>query len=104
MAVQLLSISALYIALQLPVMIIYAAYSGGLPRTVAADYYSDGVFLSYWTMLLTPFASAVSLPDLKTKCRNVFLFWRRRNAVQPVMIEMARRNVDRTVAIVPVVQ
>jgi hypothetical protein len=96
MAVQLLPISALYIVLQLPVMILYAAYSGGLSRTIAADYYADGLFFSDWIILLTPFASAISLPDLKTKCRNAFLFWRRRRVVGPEILMLTRSRVRRT--------
>jgi hypothetical protein len=103
MAAQLLPISALYILLQLPPMILYAGYEGGLPSTVASSYYNDALFFNYWVVLLTPFVSVVSVPDLKTKCRNL-LFWRRRNAIQPAMIEMARRNAGQTVAVVPVVQ
>jgi len=103
MAAQLLPISVVYISLLLPVAIMYAAYSGGLPRTVATNYYSCIVFLSYWIILFTPFATVISLPELKKKCQNL-LFWRRRHAVQPEMMEMTRRNAGQTVAVVPVVQ
>jgi hypothetical protein len=93
MTAQLLPISVLYIAMQLPVMILYAGYSGGLSYRVGINYYSDGFYFTYWVVLLTPFATVISLPDLKTKCRNL-LFWRRNRAVQPVAIEMARRNIN----------
>ncbi len=82
--VQLLPISALYILLQLPSMILYAAYSAGLSRNVAGDYYSDSLYFCFWVILFTPFVSAVSLPELKTKCRNLILFWRR---IQKVLID-----------------
>ena len=82
LAFQLLPISFLYMVLQLPPMILYAAYSAGLSRTVASSYYSDANFFSYWTVLLTPFASVMSLPDLKGKCSR-FLFWRKKCVVQP---------------------
>jgi hypothetical protein len=102
MAGQLLPISLLYIMLQLPPMILYAAYSGGLQLTVAAfNYFFESLFFMYWIILLTPFACVVSLPDLKIKCRNL-LFWRRRNVVQPVSNETAHRNFGQTVAVVPV--
>jgi len=103
MACQLLPISALYILLQLPPMTMYGVYSAGLPRTVAASYYSDSIFFNYWVILFTPFASLVSLPDLGTKCRNLFCFWRKRRAVQPAT-EMTRRNINQTVTALPVVQ
>jgi hypothetical protein len=104
MAAQLLPISAIYMCLQLPPMLLNAAYSAGLPRTVASEYYSNTVFFMYWVILFTPFISIMSLPDLKVKYRNLFLFCRRRRAVQPEMMEMTRRNAGQTVAVVPVVQ
>jgi hypothetical protein len=103
MAGQLLSISALYFCLQLPPMIMYAAYSFGLPRTVASDYFNSGTFFMYWVVLFTPFASVLALPELGAKLKDL-LFWRRRRAVQPEMMEMTRRNVGRAVAMVPGVQ
>ncbi len=101
MTAQLLPISALYLLMQLPPMSLYAAYSAGLPWRIASDYYSDALFFNYWVILFTPFASIASLPDPKTKFKNLFLFWRRRNAVQPVATKITRRNVDQTVAVVP---
>jgi hypothetical protein len=103
MAAQLLPISALYICLLLPPAIMYAAYSAGLPKTVATNYYSCTSFLSYWVILFTPFATVISLPELKKKCQNL-LFWRRRHVVQPEMMEMTRRNAGQTVAVVPIVK
>lgn len=104
MAGQLLPISALYILLQLPPMTMYAAYSGGLARTVAADYYTDSLFFNYWVVLFTPFVSIFSLPDLGTKCRNLFLFWRRKRTIHPVGVTAAHRKGDPTVAVVAAVQ
>ncbi|CAF1222649.1 unnamed protein product [Adineta steineri] len=96
MALQLLPISCLYIFLQLPPMSLYAAYSAGLPRTIGVDYFNDSLFFSFYIMLLTPFACAMSLPELRTKCRNVMLFWRRRHPVGPLrMATMIRIKVDR---------
>jgi hypothetical protein len=97
MTAQLLPISILYMAMQLPPMILYAAYTGGVSFQVGSVYYSDALYFTYWLVLLTPFATVLSLPDLKTKCRNL-LFWRRNRAVQPVAIEMARRNVNQPAA------
>ncbi|CAF1519290.1 unnamed protein product [Adineta ricciae] len=91
MAYQLLPISFLYTVLVLPPMMIYAAYSGGLPRTVAPDYYSDAIFFVHWVIFFTPFACVMSLPELSTKCRNAILFWHRRHTVGPIQLLTASR-------------
>lgn len=93
LAIQLLPIATLYIALQLPTMILYAAYSIGLSRTVAADYYSDSLFFMYWIILFTPFVSTFSLPDLKMKCRDVWLFWRKK---RPIDLEILALTQSKT--------
>jgi hypothetical protein len=96
---QLLPISILYITIQFPPIVLYAAYAGGLPKIQPVyGYYSDGLYFTYWVVLLTPFASIASLPDLKTKLRNL-LFWRPNRRVQPVSTVMGRRNVNQSTAI-----
>ncbi|UJR22124.1 hypothetical protein I4U23_025188 [Adineta vaga] len=96
MALQLLPISTLYLLIQFPPIILYAAYAAGVPYSFGSGYYADGLFFTYWIVLFNPFACALSLPDLKTKVRNVIFFWRRQNAVQPAMA-LTRRNADQTV-------
>ncbi|CAF1266595.1 unnamed protein product [Adineta ricciae] len=96
MAGQLLPISILYTCLQLPPMILYAAYTGGLSYQFGYAYYGDGLFFTYWVVLFTPFASAISLPDLKGRVRKIIFFWRPRNAVQQAMT-ISRRAGDQTV-------
>jgi hypothetical protein len=96
MALQLLSISLVYMVLEAPPMILNAAYLSGLSWDAAADYYSDMLDLSLWVILFTPFASATSLPDLKAKCRNLILFWRKRRAVRPETITMNSRKPGQT--------
>jgi hypothetical protein len=101
LTLQLLPISLLYMAIQLPPMIMYAAYTGGLNRNVGADYYFDAFAFTYWTILFTPFACLVSVPDLKTKCRKVIFFWRRNRAVRPHPHPLARPNVIQMRAAMP---
>ena len=101
MALQLLSISLVYIVLEAPPMVLNAAYLSGLSSDVAADYYSDMLDLSLWVILFTPFASATALPGLKAKCQDVLVCWRRRRAVQPVTITMNRRKSGHTVTTAP---
>ena len=43
----------------------------------------------------------MSLPDLRTKCRNVVIFWRRRRVVGPTILMRARSGVGQTGAVVP---
>jgi hypothetical protein len=71
----------------------YVAYSAGFSKSIAYDYYVDMLFFAYYTTLFTPFVTVVSLPDMRTKCRNVILFWQRKHPIQPEMIPMACRNV-----------
>ena len=105
MAVQLLPVSALNLALQFPSMILYTAYSAGLPRTIGTDYYAESVFFRFWIILFTPFVCAVSLPELRAKCLNTILFWQRRRAVAPhLMTTTGTRGGQPTVAIMPTIQ
>jgi len=96
LAAQLLPISALYIVLQVPPTILYAAYSGGLPKSVASSYYSDTLYFTYWIVLFMPFATALSLPELGRKCRNVVFFWQRKHVVGPEILPMAQLKVHQT--------
>jgi len=85
------SLSALCILLQFTPMTIYAAYASGPPYfVVATSYYADALFFNYWIVLLTPFASVMSLPEVRTKFRKLFLFWQRKRAVNPETLAMAR--------------
>ncbi len=96
MAVQFLPISALYLLISFPPMILYTAYSAGLPSYVAADYFLDGSFFFYWVVIFTPFVSVLSLPELKVKCKNIFLFWQRNRVVRPEILPMNRLQAGQT--------
>jgi hypothetical protein len=74
MAVRLLPISVLYILLQLAPMSLNAAYSAGLSRSMAVDYYSDALFSNYWIILFTPLTNAVSVPDLGKNAKTCSFF------------------------------
>jgi hypothetical protein len=95
LTMQLLPISILYITLQLPPMILYAAYSAGLDWNVAFDYFVDSSNFTYWVVLFTPFACIVSLPGLRKRCKNL-IFWRRGHAVNPQAFLMTRTRGDQT--------
>ena len=103
MASQLLPISALYIIFQFPPMFLYAAYSAGLSRNTAREYYGDALVLSYWVILFTPFVSVLSMSELRTKLRKIVLFWRVRRDINPAMFSTTGRNVGRGTSVAVVV-
>ena len=90
LSLQLLPISGLYMVIQLPPMVLYAAYTGGLNRTILSDWYGDGLFFTYWLIMITPFVTVLSLPDKKTKCRKLFWFCQRNNVVVPTFLARSR--------------
>ena len=84
-------------------MVLYAAYTCGLSTNVLADYYSLMLFLSYIGIFLIPFAGATSLSDLKTKCKNLVLFWRPpQRAVAPEIIMINRVATRQKAAVAPI--
>ncbi|CAF1317532.1 unnamed protein product [Adineta steineri] len=91
MAIQLLSISFLYIFLCCPSIFIYTAYMAGLPQNIATGFYSDMSYFSYYARTLTPFICALSMPELRTKFKTCFPCCRRRRAaVAPQALLMTR--------------
>ncbi len=100
---QLMPISAIYLVLNFPAMILYTAYTAGLPTNVLADLYSLLIFSAYIGILLIPFAAAASLSELKTKCKNLLLFWRRpQQAVAPEIMMVTRVVPRRKAKVAPI--
>ena len=95
LTLQLLPISIVYMALKCPPMIMFAVYTAGVDLGVGGKYFVDSIFFSYWSILFTPFASVISLPNLRAKCTKFICFWRRREAVVPQRFPMARLNIPR---------
>ena len=95
LTMQLLPISILYITLQLPPMILYAAYSAGLSWNTAFDYFVDSSNFTYWVVLFTPFACVVSLPGLRKRCKNLILC-RRGHAIDPQAFSLTRSRGGQT--------
>lgn len=96
MAAQLLPISALYIVLQFPPMVLYIAYTAGVPWSVGEEYYNNALFFTYHIIIFTPFVTIISLPDWQTKCKRCFLFWRERAQLAPVSLPMTLRQSKQT--------
>ena len=61
MIIQLLSISALYLLLNFPIMILSVAHLCGLPADVGVEAQLVTFFLTYWVMMLLPFVVLNSL-------------------------------------------
>jgi hypothetical protein len=97
MAVQLLWISVMYFVLLLPTLVFNSAYTFGL-----SDVFYTSTFFNYYTVLLAPFVYAVSLPELRAKCRQL-VFCRGRQAVGPVTMTMTRMMRPQTFAIAKMV-
>lgn len=93
MAAQLLPLSVLYLFMSFPPALLYAAYALGLPTSVGEDYFTSALFFYNWIVLLTPFATVFSLPDLPGKCRRIFLFWRKRSLTRPEPFTVTRMKV-----------
>ena len=91
-AVQLLSISAIYFIFLLPPMVYNTAYTVGLPWDGGSDYYWATMYLGYYTVLLTPFVCIMSLPELRSKYKKLF-FFRQRRAIGPVSTTLNGRHV-----------
>lgn len=64
MAIQMFSISSLFFIFYLTPMTLYIAYSFGLPRRVAADYYETSLYLNYFIIVFLPFTSIISMSEL----------------------------------------
>ena len=93
MAVQLLSISAIYFVFLLPPTILSTAYTAGLPWD-DSEYYYTALYFGYYTVLLTPFVCVMPLPELRSKFKRLF-FCRRERAVGPASTVSNERNGDR---------
>ncbi|CAF1150071.1 unnamed protein product [Adineta steineri] len=91
MAIQLLSISFLYMFLYCPPIFQYTAYVAGLKQIVATSYYSDSNYFGYYVIHLTPLICALSMPELQTKFKICFPCCRRcRVAIGPQALMMTR--------------
>ena len=86
MAVQLLSISFVYLLLLLPYAIVYIVRVCGLSSPLITDFSKYTVFISYFILLLFPFVCAFSLPELQTKVRNLFHLRPHIRRIRPVTL------------------
>jgi len=78
MIIQLLSISALYLLLNFPIMIMSVARLCGLPADIGVEAQQITFFLTYWVMFLLPFVALCSLPGLRKKIYMISFLKRQR--------------------------
>ncbi|CAF3043576.1 unnamed protein product, partial [Rotaria sp. Silwood2] len=105
MAVQLLSISAVFIFLNVPPMILKTARTAGLPANIVADYETDSFYFTYFIIFLTPVVSIFSLPELRTKFEKITAVGHQiRRAVVTETLMMGFLTGGRTRKVAPVIQ
>ncbi|CAF1321760.1 unnamed protein product [Adineta steineri] len=71
MTIQLLWIAVLYLLITSPWAIIIFLRLCGLPPNIGAGFENIAVFLSYYIVLLFPFVSLLSLPELYNKLKKI---------------------------------
>ena len=76
MIIQLLSISALYLLLNFPIMLMSVAHLCGLPSDIGVEAQQITFFLTYWVMFLLPFVALCSLPGLRKKIPMLGFFFK----------------------------
>ena len=91
MTMQLLSISTLYLFVTAPWAMIILLRMCGLPPDVGASFETITNFLDYFIVLLFPFVTLLSLPELQVKVKKVLCMHRPRRSVEPEIL--LRRNV-----------
>jgi hypothetical protein len=105
MSVQLLSISAIYLIIVFPSMILYTLYTAGVRSDSYYDFFDISYYLSYFVTLLTPFVSVVSLPELRAKLKKIMHLCPLPRCVRGRRILPSNHpTVNRTPAIVDLVQ
>jgi hypothetical protein len=94
MAIQLLSISALYLFITTPWAIIMFLRICGLSRDIGVSYENITTFISYYMVLLFPFVSLLSLSELRTKLNKVLHLHRQQRSIglEPVAGRGVRNN------------
>ncbi len=96
MTIQLLSISFFYAIILLPYAAVYIVRLCGLTSQLISDFSTYTAFLSYFIVLLFPFACALSLPELQTKMKKIFQLRRQSRRMSPITVAVKTVENDRT--------
>jgi hypothetical protein len=92
MAIQLLSISMLYLILYIPQKLMEFVYMCGVSEDFGAEFVLYAQFFSYYVNLLFPFVCAGTLPNLKDKIKNILPCWRRPiRTIAPEVVRMSQK-------------
>ena len=81
MTIQLLSIAFLYLLFYLPLSISYTILLCDVVEDIIIDFLEYSIFFSYFMILLFPFVSILSLPELQMKLLN-----RLRRKISPINV------------------
>lgn len=81
MTIQVLLITLLYLVLAFPFVLIYFLFTIGIWNPTIQIYYIITNFISTFTYFLYPFVCMLSLPNLKSKLRKIFIRQRLHAAV-----------------------
>jgi hypothetical protein len=92
MALQLLSISLLYIIFSFPLAVSTATNFINPVVNLTMDNWKYMILLSYFTYLLFPFVCAMTLPNLRIKLANLLPLKRRARTIHPEQLGMAVIN------------
>lgn len=97
MTIQLLSISALYLVIYIPQVLMEFIHRSGVSEDFGANFTTCVDFIQRQGNLLLPFVCAGSMPELGTKVRKLFPWWKRHmRIIQPETLRnTSRRNVPR---------
>ncbi|CAF4979831.1 unnamed protein product, partial [Rotaria sp. Silwood1] len=75
MAIQMLSITVLYLVFNIPMLVITIARLCGLPDSVSAVPQQIALFLTYFVPLLLPFVCFSTLPELRREMKTIVGFY-----------------------------
>ncbi|CAF1667733.1 unnamed protein product, partial [Adineta ricciae] len=101
MAIQLLSITALFYIFYLPPVVLSTAHQLGVPSYVGSDYTRNASFFANYIIFLFPFACLNTLPKLRIRLKNMYRYIlrkqiRRISPQKPTIMNSTRRNQRKT--------
>ncbi|CAF4090622.1 unnamed protein product [Rotaria sp. Silwood2] len=92
LTVQLLSITSIFIIVNLPIAVMSVIYLLYLPVDIDVNVMLYCDFVGYWVILFLPFVCLHSLPDMKKRIKNTFYISRRHQAMVGVASVLRTTN------------
>ncbi|CAF1141407.1 unnamed protein product [Rotaria sp. Silwood1] len=94
MTIQMLAISALYLVIYMPNMLLEFIHLCGITEEVGADFMLYAEFCEYYGHLLLPFVCAISMPELRRHIHKIIPYSRQQTrAVGPQVLTLSRHVV-----------